>query len=188
MKKLLKVIAIVVVAVVGAIVIVGLFLPTRYEVKREIVVDAPAEMVHALVGDLNRWPEWEPWRDSDPTIQVTLGDQAVGVGASQSWKGKSGTGELVLTASDPATGIAYDLVFDEVYVSKVAVSYSDSAGGGTRVAWVMVGEADAPIVGGYFARLMNPMVGPMFESGLNKLKAATEADMPAEEVVTDIGA
>ena len=175
MKKLLKVLLIVVAVIVFVFVFVGLFLPTEYEVKRDVRIQAPIAVIHPYVNDLEKWPAWEPWREADPTIKITLGDITQGVGASQSWTGDSGSGELTFTKSDPETGIAYDLTFDEVYECQSQVTYRSETDGSTHVEWTMTGDTGTPIIGGYFAMLMDSMVGPMFDSGLKKLKAAVES-------------
>lgn len=174
MKKVLKVLVITLAVIVFVFVLIGLFLPTEYEVRRDVLIQAPIQTVHPFVDDLEQWTAWEPWREADPTIQVTLGDITQGVGASQSWTGDSGKGELTFTKSDPETGIAYDLTFDEIYECKSQVTYHTEPDGSTRVEWSMTGDTGTPIIGGYFAMLMDSMVGPMFDNGLKKLKTAVE--------------
>ena len=187
MKKLLKVLLIVVAVVVLVFVFVGLFLPTEYEVRRGVLIQAPIEDVHPYVNDLEKWSAWEPWRDADPTIQITLGDITQGVGANQSWSGDSGKGDLTFTASDPNKGIAYDLTFDDRYESKSVVTYHTESDGSTHVEWIMTGDTGTPVIGGYFAMMMDSMIGPMFQNGLNKLKSALEnaADAPDASMQSD---
>lgn len=157
------------------ILVVGLFLPTSYTVQRYIVIDAPPEEVHEYVGDLKKWDEWTPWKEDDPTIVVTHGDKTSGVGASQSWVGESGDGALTITKDAPEKGIEYDLVFDGgTYVCESAMNYDALQDGGTKVTWVMDGDMGTPVIGGYFAIMMDSMVGEMFDRGLSNLKAKVE--------------
>ena len=79
--------------VLGLVIIVGLFLPGDYMVTRTVEISATPDQIHEYVGDLKRWPEWSPWKKTDPTIEITLG-------ASQSWTDKSGGGSLTVTQSD----------------------------------------------------------------------------------------
>jgi hypothetical protein len=172
MKKVAKKILWTVVIVLGLVIIVGLFLPGDYTVTRTVEISALPSDIHDYVGDLKRWPEWSPWKKADPTIEIMLGAITTGVGASQSWTDKSGGGSLTVTQSDSQTGIAYDLFFDE-YPCQAKMSY-EAVGPKTRVDWEMSGEAGMPVVGGYFALMMDGMVGPMFEEGLSMLKQAVE--------------
>jgi hypothetical protein len=162
------------------VIVVGLLLPRTYKVERRVTIAAEPARIHALVGDLERWPEWSSWIQEDPTIEIDLGPTTAGVGAHQSWQGQSGSGELTFTRSDPARGIAYDMAFDQGdYLAKGEIGYR-STGGSTEVVWTMSGDAGLNILGRYLGLMMDAMVGPMFESGLDHLKVA--AERPVETV------
>lgn len=153
---------------------VGFFLSKEFTVSREVTIEASPEKVYALVGDLERWPEWGPWKDADAALEVTLGEQTSGVGASQSWVGTDGDGRLVFTEADPNKGVVFDLFFNEdAFANTSSITY-ERAGGGLLVTWKMSGSVPAPIVGGYLAWMMPDMIAPMFDDGLAKLKAAAE--------------
>ncbi|MCA9782849.1 MAG: SRPBCC family protein [Candidatus Cloacimonetes bacterium] len=171
MKRLVQGLGVLILVVV----VVGLFLPRDYEVSRSIVIQASREAVHARVGELRAWPNWSPWLENDPTIVTTLGETTTGVGASQSWTSKEGPGELTFTECSLEQGIAYDMVFDNRHRSKGVMSYEDDPGG-VRVTWGMTGRMELPVIGGYFCLLMDTMVGPMFDTGLSKLKTVVEAN------------
>ena len=174
---MLKSILIFVAFVAVLLLAVGFLLPTRYEVERSIIVQAYREDVHDLVADLEQWERWAPWKEEDPTLRTTLGDTTRGVGASQSWTGDSGGGRLHITASDPDTGIAYEMVFldgERELPASGRIGYTDKTGA-TVVTWSMSGDFDMPVVGGWYALFADRMIGPMFERGLEKLKVAAES-------------
>lgn len=174
MRKAIKLALSVVIVAVVALVGVGLLLPSAYHVERSIVIAADAPAIHAFVGNLRRWPEWTPWQDEDPSIRIEQGAITSGVGAHQSWTGDSGSGELTITESSPERGARYDLSFDEgAFESKSALLYSPE-GATTRVTWQMSGDAGMNLFRRYFGVMMDGLVGPMFESGLEKLKSAAE--------------
>lgn len=156
-------------------VVVGLFLPTSYTVERSIVINATPSQIHEYVGDLKNWDSWEPWKEGDPTIVIMHGEKTKGVGASQSWVGESGDGALTFTKDSPTEGIAYDLVFDGgTYVCQSAMTYDPLEDGETKVTWTMSGDMGAPVIGGYFAMMMDSMVEEMFSKGLSNLKDSVE--------------
>ncbi len=155
---------------------VGMVLPSSYSLERSLTIDAAPETIHRLVGDLRQWPAWTPWIEADPTIQTTYGPTTTGVGASQTWTGKDGLGELTLTSSDPQTGVEYDIVFDERFMATGVLHY-EATPNGTLVVWSMKGEMDN-FISRYMGLLMNALVGPDLESGLGKLKAVVEALPP----------
>lgn len=176
--KWLKRVGIVGATLVALFFVVGYFLPKSYVVSRSILVEADSEQVHTLVGDLARWPEWTPWAELDPSIRTTVGSRSRGVGASQSWSGESGSGELTFTRSDPESGVVYDFSVNEGrYEAVGAIRYSAEAGG-TQVSWEMSGGAGG-ILGRYLSLMMDDLLGPSFEKGLNKLKSLVE-ELPDE--------
>lgn len=175
--RILKAVIAAVVVFILVIAAVGLLLPSSYTVERSIVIDATPEEVHEYVGNLKKWDGWSPWKEQDPSIVVSLGEKTSGVGASQSWVGDSGTGALTVTESSPSKGIKYDLVFDGgTYECKSAMTYERLQDGKTKVTWKMSGDMGRSVTGGYFAVLMDSMVGNMFDRGLSNLKRKVEED------------
>ncbi len=184
MKKLLLIALSLIVLLVAAFVLVGLFLPKDYDVSRTAVINATPEEIHALVGDLERWPEFMPWEEGDPTIETKI-VKSTGADASQTWTGNSGNGTLTFFESDPATGIGYEMLIDKWDPSKGYLNYEALEDGTTRVTWRMEGNISTPIIGPYFAASMDAMVGPMFHQGLQRLKSILETedtDEPASEI------
>jgi len=174
MNSLVKRMAIALVFLIIVFCGVGLLLPADYRVERSVEITASPKSIHTYVGDLNQWDTWTPWKDSDPSIVVTLGDKTTGVGASQSWTGGQGGGSVLFTKSIAAEGLEYDLVFGTESDASSAKFIYSTLETGTKVDWVMEGKIATPIIGGYFALLMDSFVGPMFESGLSKLKTVVE--------------
>lgn len=173
--RFLKTAAVVLIILVVTIAVIGLFLPAQYSVERSIVINAPPEKVNSYLEDLKKWDKWAPWKEEDPSIVVTLGEKTSGVGASQSWVGGSGTGALTITESLPDSGIKYDLLFDGgTYECRGSIKYYGLKDGNTRVTWAMSGDMGKSLTSGYFALLMDTMVGNMFEKGLKNLKNVVE--------------
>lgn len=152
--------------------VVGFLLPHDYRVEESVVINAKPSKIHELVGDLRRWDDWTPWKEMDPTVKVEFGAETKGVGASQTWTGKDGTGFLKFTASDEDKGIEYEMKLDEMPANG-AIRY-ERVGDGTKVTWSMSGDMDMPVIGGYFALLAPRLIGGSFEKGLEKLKAQAE--------------
>ncbi len=151
---------------------VGYFLPHDYNVEESVVINAKPGKIHDLVGDLKRWDDWTPWKEMDPSVQVTFGKETKGVGASQSWTSKDGPGTLAFTADDEKKGIEYTMTMDDM-PAQGAIRY-EQVGDTTKVTWSMNGDIDMPVIGGYLALLMPRMIGPSFEKGLVKLKREVE--------------
>jgi hypothetical protein len=181
--KVLKWVGIIVLLVIVLFVVIGLLLPSEFNVQRSVVINAEPEKIHLLVGDLERWPEWEPWRDEDPSMETTIHGASTGVGAKQTWTGDSGSGELKFQRSDPQTGIAYGMYFNEGEFASIGKMVYEPVDGGTKVTWNWTGKLGRNPFNRYFGAMMDSMIGPMFQRGLDKLKTQVEAmPDPVEEM------
>lgn len=172
--RILKFAVVLALLLVVLFVAVGMFvLDGKYDVVREVTIQASPTAVHRQVGDLREWPNWLPFTKHDKSVLVTI-EKPTGVGAKQHWSGKDGKGELEFTSCDPEKGVQYSMIFDEKWRSLGTISYAP-AGEQTRVTWRMTGQNE-DFTGKWFALLMPSMVGPMFEEGLNDLKTKVESD------------
>lgn len=179
MGKVLKILVllflVIVVAPVVGVVAYGFSLPSEYRFERSTVIDADPDEVHEYVGDLSKWEEWGPWKEQDPTIEITASDPSSGVGAKQSWTGESGKGSLVITSTDPDKGVEYDMEFnDHQFDSKGAVRYEETKDGKTKVTWVMYGDNGNNVIARIMTGFMDEDMNKMFDSGLAKLKKKVE--------------
>ncbi len=75
--RILKILFIVIVVLVAAVIGVGMTLDSKIEVERSITIKAKAIDIFPYVNDLEKWPEWSPWEEDDPTIVTTRGDRTV---------------------------------------------------------------------------------------------------------------
>jgi hypothetical protein len=165
--------------------IVGLFLPSTFEVERSLVIKASPERIHQFTGDLSRWPQWVPWLREEPGLVVTAGEKSTGVGASQTWTADASEGSLIFTRCDPAWGIAYDMIFSKnTYTSTRSLRYR-TVPGGTEVVWHMIGDNGNNLLARYFAGLIRTRIGPQFEEGLARLKLVSERAEVEENAVPE---
>ena len=136
---------------------------------------ATSEQIHQYVGNLEKWKSWTPWTGEDPDIQITLSEITTGIGASQKWTDKHGGGSLLFTSSSPSDGIEYDLFFHAgKFTNKSSIKYESRGKDATKVIWQLDGDANTPIIGGYFALFLRDSIGNSFKESLSKLKALLE--------------
>ena len=165
----------------AVLVITGLLIPSQYTIVRKHTIAAPPTAVHAFVGHLEKWPEWMPWEQEDPSVVTALGEKTTGVGAKQSWtSSKAGDGEVEFTECDESTGIAYDMTFimkNKRAPAKASIRYAP-AGDGTEVTWSMAGDLASmmpPVMRGLMKPIMCGMIGKNFARGLLSLQEKVEA-------------
>lgn len=188
--KILKIIGIVVAAIVAVLVIIGLVSPKNYDVKRDIVINAPADVVFKTVSHYSELKKWSPWQELDTTMTTTLDGTDGTVGAKYSWKGndKVGEGAMTITKVEEGKTIEHDLSFIKPFESR-STTYmnTEAAEGGTKVTWGMKGES------GFVERIMMTLMGGMdgavgkdYEKGLAQLKTVCESGSGAAASVYEV--
>lgn len=178
--KILKFAGIAIVVLVVLFVGIGFFLPRDWSVERSILIQAPPESIHPWVETPAKWNDWFAWEEmkSDPEYKVWTSGPASGPGATYEWSGsamKSGTGKLVVSKSDPKSGIHLDewINGDEKNATG-SILYTPADAGWTRVTWTDNGRLPA-VIGGWFLGAVESGLGQAFEKGLANLKAKAEA-------------
>lgn len=187
--KLLKIIGILLLVVIAAVLILGLILPKDYNVKRDIVINAPEQTVYKGISTFAMFDQWNPWNKLDSTQKVELTGTDGTVGAKRSWKGndKVGEGAMTITNLVPNQSVNYQLDFIKPFKSTSQVTMSmEKAEGGYKVTWAMAGKMPYPFnVMSLFGN-MDKQIGSDFESGLKTLKELSEKAPAAAYEVKEI--
>ena len=172
LKKSLVAVAILVAALAG----VGFVLPQTYHVERTVTIQAPADRIYPYISAFRRWPEWIAWTTNKyPDMTVKFGDADTAVGAGYSWAGKSsGNGAIRFTSLEPGKAIGYHLDFENgQYLSEGTITLVVE-GAATKATWTNGGDLGNNPFSRWFGLLMDSMMGPDFETGLQNLKARVE--------------
>jgi uncharacterized protein YndB with AHSA1/START domain len=185
--KILKWIGIGLGAVVALFVAIGFCLPRKFHVERTLEINAPPEAVYAMIIKLREWPTWTAWtKQRYPDMKIEFSGPEEGVGARQSWEGKSsGRGSIEITSADPQEGIRYAFSFDD-NPSTGGIAFfpgPDSA----LVSWYADGDLGMNPVARYFGLQMDRFMGPDFEQGLMNLKKKVETANTMAAAVEPLG-
>ena len=181
-KKLVAVLAVLIVVFL----IVVTTRPETFEIKRSLLINAPAEVIYDQVDDFRSWSAWSPWEKMDPAMKRTFNEVPSGVGAGYHWVGNKdvGEGSMKITDVKPNEHVGLDLNFIAPFEAKNRTDLDlVPSGAGTTVTWTMSGKNNfmAKAMGMFMD--MDKMVGPDFEKGLASMKtiAETEAAKRAAE-------
>jgi uncharacterized protein YndB with AHSA1/START domain len=162
-------------AIVLALVIGGIFLPSKFTVQRSAVVNAPAKKVYDLVVEPRQWTKWSVWSQRDPNMKITYKGPPFGMGAKWDWVSKSeGSGSMEITRTEPDHLVEYSLLFADYNMRSVGALTLEPSGEATRITWSNSGDVGGNPLKHYLAFTMDRMVGPDFEAGLANLKALAE--------------
>lgn len=173
---MLKLIALVIIALIALALIYAATRPDTFRVERSIAIKAVPEKIFPLINDFREWDAWTPY-NKDPAIKKTYGGAASGKGATYAWEGNKdvGKGDIAITGGVAPKQIELELHMIEPFEGRNRVVFTlNPQGDATRVTWAMDGaQAYMVKVIGLFMS-MDKMVGKDFEVGLGQLKTLAE--------------
>jgi hypothetical protein len=152
--------------------------PADMFVARDIVINAPPEIIFPHINDSKKANDWMPWRESDPNVVMQYSGPEEGVGAKSSWdsKGKMGAGEALVIESVPNQTVKTQLIYTRPFtMSQLAEISFTPVEDGTKVTWSVKGQQN------FFFRFIgifmdcDKMIGGEFNKGLANLKKTVEA-------------
>lgn len=175
--KILKIVGLLILALLLLVAVLGFILPKEYSLTREVIVQAPQNLVFRQVASLRAMDAWSPWSKMDPDMQVTWEGEDGAVGSSMSWIGneKVGQGSNTITASDAPNRVETSLRFIEPFESEANTWIEvQAAEGGSKVIWGMSGTTPFPM--NVLTRLMGmeSAIAKDYDKGLSSLKALVE--------------
>jgi hypothetical protein len=153
--------------------------PPAFHVERSAEINAPADVVFAIINDLHQWERWSPWDKRDPEMKRTYEGSPSGPGAIYAWNGNKNVGEGRMTIMDSKPGefVSIKLEFIRPFAGTNQVRFQLAPSGtGTRVSWLMDGQLNFITKAFSLFMSMDKMCGKDFEDGLANLNAAAQAD------------
>jgi len=158
--------------------VIPAFLSGSYRVERTVEIDAPPSLVWKQVDDFENWKRWNPWMFADPDGRFAVEGANGREGAKWIWDGELiGRGSLTRERVEPRRKIVSRLEFEEPAMPPATTEWTFEpleGGGGVEVAWSSRGDMPYPMMR-YMALLMDQMLGPQFEEGLQRLERHAEA-------------
>jgi len=171
LKKLLVIIGL----VLAVFVLVGFVLPKEYSVQRSVVISAEPSEVYPNIVDLRKWSKWGVWFKRDPDMVLSYSGPDRAIGMRSEWKSISeGNGEMEITQLEHNKRVVYRLYFPDFDMGSTGVVELQETDSGTRVTWRDEGAVGINPLDRYFVLMMDDMIGPDFELGLENLKTVTE--------------
>jgi effector-binding domain-containing protein/uncharacterized protein YndB with AHSA1/START domain len=184
------------------IVVVGitLFAATKngkFQLEESVIIKAPPEVIFNNINDYKNWEAWGPWKDEDPSMTFRYAEVTSGVGASYSWVGKDGEGEMHTVSVLPNLEIAQELIFKTpIGDSKSTVYWTfeeQDNGSSTKVSWGMAGKQSLieKIIFLFQEQSLEESIRPMYQKGLSTLQNLIHIEVAKYSIkvngVTDYG-
>jgi hypothetical protein len=166
-------------AIIAFLLLIALFLPKKYAIEREIIIDSPKDSVFTYVRYLKNQDDFSVWSKIDPTMKKKFTGTDGTVGAISAWESQDknvGIGEQEITKITEGERIDFELRF------KVPIESTDSAfmitksisPNQTKVIWGFNGEMPYPMNLMLPIMNMEEMLGKDLENGLKNLKSNLE--------------
>jgi len=175
------------VALLGLLLVAGLFLPGSAHVERTIATTAGPAAVYDIVSGFRRFNEWSPWSDLDPATRYTYSGPEQGVGAKMAWASDQrdvGSGSQEILAVEPGRSVTTRLDFG-TQGPATSTLLIEPEGSGSRITWAFDTSFEGDYFGRYFGLLFDRLIGADYEKGLARLKALAErASAPAAAPVS----
>lgn len=149
-----------------------------YEVKRELVVNAPVDRVYQTVCDFKTWPEWSPWLLHEPDAKLEYSEAYQHTDGYYSWDGQMvGAGRLIHVDQHENRSLEMRIEFQRPFKSSSRVCWRFLAEGDrTRTTWSMQGRM--PFLFRFLTPMMTDMIGKDYELGLHLLNGYLDPDAP----------
>lgn len=154
------------------------FLEDKVQVSRSITIDRPAKKVFKAVNSMHHFNKWSPWAQLDPNAKYEYQGSEYGVGSFMSWAGNEevGSGRQTIIESVPYEKVKTELYFDGQGDEPSWATYQiKDMGNQSEMTWVFDADFQGNILGRYFGMMMDGMLGPQYEKGLNNLKTLVES-------------
>jgi hypothetical protein len=173
---MIKAIALLAVAALGAVLIFAATRPDTFRVERTASIKAPADKLHGLINDMKVFNTWNPYNLKDPNIKGEYQGPQAGPGAVYRFAGNKdvGKGSIAIVDTSPSK-VTMKLDMLEPFEGHNIVEFIIAPkGDATEVTWAMHGPS--PYLGKVIGLVFNmdSMIGRDFEAGLANLKARAE--------------
>ena len=171
----LKKLSVVVGAVIILFVVTSFFIPNDYSVERKVNIDAQPSEIYPYVVDLREWQKWGVWFKRDPNMKLEYSGPDRAIGMRSEWKSETeGNGEMEITQLEHNKRVLYRLYFPEFDMGSSGLVEIESTDNGSTVIWRDEGSVDNNPINKLFVLMMDSMIGPDFEMGLENLKVLVE--------------
>jgi len=177
--KIIKKIVFWILLFIALALLIGLFLPTEFSVKRSAMIAQPRDTVFQYVKLLKNQELYGIWWKADPKMKKSYSGTDGQPGFIAAWKSEDenvGAGQQKIVAIQEGTRIDLELKFIEPFEStnQAFMSTQEIDNQHTRVCWSISGEMPYP---GNLMMLfidMEDALGKDLEKGLKNLKKLLE--------------
>jgi len=168
----------IILGIIAALLIAGLFIPKGMKATREIVINKPNAEVFNYIKYLKNQQNYSKWATLDPNIKNEFQGTDGEPGFVNSWTGnkKVGVGEQEIKGIEEGKQLTTELRFIKPFKSVAkstmnTVAVNDNS---TKVSWGFEGQMNYPMNVMKLFMNMEKAIGDDFSTGLANLKSVLE--------------
>ncbi|UQD56555.1 SRPBCC family protein [Flavobacterium sp. K5-23] len=170
-----------------SLVALSIFVATQkgdYVVERSKIINSSKSEVFNYVNDYRNWEDFGSWVTEDPNMKIIYSQKTVGAGASYSWEGKEGTGDMKTLFTKENDSISQKMNFNGTS-SDVYWKFKDTIGG-TKVSWKTKGKMSFIFkIYTAFNGGVDKVIGGMYEKSLTNLDKSLDYEINTFSVKVD---
>lgn len=153
-------------------------------VERSQIINSPKSNVFNFVNDYRNWEDFGSWITEDPEMKISYSKKTIGPGASYSWDGKDGTGDMKTLFAKENDSISQIMNYNGTS-SSVFWSFKDTIGG-TKVTWKTIGKMNFSMkIYTAFNGGIDKIIGKMYEESLANLDNTLDFEINTYTVEVD---
>lgn len=187
--KALKIILFIIAVLILLFIILGFIGPKSFDVSRSIEYDAPVDMVYEQISNLSKKVEWDPWKEEDPDMKITINGSGDEVGSYRRWESENSVGEEWLVELVPNESVESELKFISPFELTSTGYQNLEKLGDNRTNMTMGIKGENSFMMRAMSMIpgmsMESKVGPMFKKGLDNLKEILSNKVALREVSVD---
>ena len=170
-----------------SLVALSIFVATQkgdYTVERSKVINSPKAAVYNYVNDYKNWANFGSWIAQDLEMKINYPQNTVGKGASYSWQGKEGNGNMKTIFVKENDSITQKMNYQGT-ASNVFWSFKDTLGG-TKVTWKTTGKMSFLFkIYTAFNGGVDKVIGGMYEKSLANLNKTLDYEINTYSIKVD---
>jgi effector-binding domain-containing protein len=170
--KAIKIILTALLVIAALLLVLAAILPSKVTVRNQVAITAHPQLLFQQVNCLQNWEKWSPFEASDMTSYYD--GKPAGKDSKRRWVSDSmGNGTLTILASTPYDSIAAILEMEDGMSGNIYFTFKPETEGNV-VTWDYEFINLSYPVGRLFGMMVKGLMGPVFQKGLDTLKAYTE--------------
>ncbi len=153
---------------------IGMNLDSDYRIERITQINGSQKNIFDQVNSFKNWEPWSPWSRSDSTMTLNYEGPSSGVGSKMNWNSEiSASGSQIIFSSVDSSRIDIDLDYGKQGTAKAIFTF-EPLEEGVKVTWIFHGDVGGDVLGRYLNLILDGIMGPFFEKGLQDLKTLIE--------------